>query len=58
MTFNDSDFSPDIDRTKAFLRYVAAIASKVTAGETDPTQLNWSYIRDQAFLAIKRDSHS
>lgn len=52
---SDQNTSTDSDKTKAFLRYIASVASKVASGETDPSQINWSYIRDQAFLAVNRD---
>lgn len=54
-----SNNSPtQIDKTDAFLRYVASVASSVTLGETDPTNVNWSYIRDQASRALQRDDHA
>lgn len=47
-----------IDKTDAFLRYVASVASSVTLGETDPTKINWTYIRDQASRALQRDDRA
>lgn len=47
-----------IDKTDAFLRYVASVASSVTLGETDPTKINWTYIRDQASRALQRNDHA
>lgn len=35
-----------------FIRYVALLASRVTAGETDPAGINWRYLRDQAAVAL------
>lgn len=43
-----------IDKTNAFLRYVASVASSVTLGETDPAKINWAYIRDQASRALQQ----
>lgn len=35
-----------------FARYVALIASRITAGEADPAAVNWRYVRDRALSAI------
>ena len=38
-----------------FIRYIALLASRVTAGETDPAAINWRYLRDRASVALACD---
>ena len=50
---NNKDTATQVDKTQAFLRYIAAVASSVSLGETDPGTVNWTYIRDQASRALQ-----
>lgn len=36
-----------------FVRYVADLACRITAGEAHPDSVNWRYIRDRAASAIR-----
>lgn len=51
-TGNEWDETKVPSDTLDFARYIAGIASRITAGDADPAAVNWRYVRDRALSAI------